>query len=114
MTKENYTINKTFINAEGFEHKGSVVKLNPTCKIVYLYMFNNHRDCQGKPYYEDQLTIANNLGISESSVKNSLNILKQCDLILVKKFKTGENRRHNQYIIFDVLDVPAKFVFKGK
>lgn len=107
-----YKANKHFMSADSFECEGKIVKLTPTCKLVYYHMqdqYNSYKS-KGNPYYEEQLIIGLSVGVSESSVKTAIKLLEKCGLVVVTRLKTGVNRRNNQYKVLDVGEVGTVFL----
>jgi hypothetical protein len=64
---------------------------NPSCVLVYSYMLNKYQFfmSRGLPYYENQETIAEALGMSERTIRSSISLLAQKEFLYVYRQKVA-------------------------
>jgi biotin operon repressor len=93
-----------WVNSVGEKHV-----ITPHFKIMYNYILDQYRSYnrQGKPYYESQQAIADNLGMSYDHVKKNLvPLLKTLGLIKIEKV------HHKRYVM--TVYTPPKALVAGK
>ena len=73
-------------------------KLSPICFYVYSYLCKC-KDRQTSLCYPSKKTIAENCGISKSSVSRAVKTLADCGIIMViPSYKRGRQRNNNYFV----------------
>lgn len=85
---------------------GEEVKLTPTDKHIYNWMYSQftHLQSQGKEFFHNQINIASMCDVSLSAVEKFVRKSTECGLLLKKQKKMNGFVVSNSYVVLDILD----------